>query len=493
MSEQLSKATLTVAFTVLLVAWFVVLWPLPKALFKESDTFWLIEVGSRILHHFTLPVAESGVDPYSFATLKSPWIIYQWLSEVLMSLANYFGLIGVSILGSVTLGLLLCVLIYRRMLKLGVNAIVAPAVIAIAFHSTFPDIATLRPQLFSFVFLFLLQIIVEDVWTSIAAKSKSQPLRAALAKTFLIGLLWANSHVSFPLGFAILILYLCASFIQVLSHKDEDRSRLKTLFLMTVTYLFATLINPYGIKLWLFLQTLNNNYLTQEMQPLDCSRSGLYAAVYALLMLSTLSLWKSAPRPKLILAATLFVLGCLHARFIIYFCLSTCPLVGEAFTAMLPSLTRMPLISRTSDAMKVVTSKNYYPPAIVLLSILIICSQPMYLPRSIPLKAVEYLSSHKPTGNFFSTVPAAGYIDYRLHGDIKVFIDGRVDRYDAALCKRYLAALSGFGWKELFAEYNIAETLLPNDAALNQAIEHDADWEKTYQDDSFSISVRRSN
>ena len=269
MSEHLSKTAVTSAVAVLLVAWLIVLWPLPRGLFKESDTFWLIEVGSNILHHLFLPGFDGGVDPYSFAAVKSPWIIYQWLSEVLMSLASYFGLIGVSILGAVTLGLLLCVLIFQRMLRLGVNAFIALVVIAIALHSTFPDIATSRPQLFSFVFLFLLQMIAEDVW---AGDTKSPSLKSVLIRTFVIGMLWANFHVSFPLGFAILILYLCAAFMRVVSYKDTDKGRLKIFALMTGVYFGATLINPYGIRLWFFLQTLNSDYITQEMQPLDWSK-----------------------------------------------------------------------------------------------------------------------------------------------------------------------------------------------------------------------------
>jgi hypothetical protein len=492
MSERLSKTALTSAFTVLLVAWLAVLWPLPKGLFKESDTFWLIEVGHNILNHFSLPAFNGGVDPYSIGAVKSPWIVYQWTSEVLLSLANHFGLIGVSILGCSTLALLLCVLVFRRMLKLGVHAVVALLVIAIVLHSTFPDIATLRPQLFSFVFLFLLQVVVEDVWAS-GAKSKSDSLKSLLTRIFLISLLWTNFHVSFPLGFAILSLYLCAAFIQVLLHKDANKTRLRVFALMTAVYVGATLINPYGIKLWFFLQTLNGIYKTQELQPLDWSRSGLYVVVYCLLMLSNLSLWKSVARPKLALAAMLFVLGCLHGRLIIYFCLSACTLVGEALTAMLPSVIRMPWISRTSNVIEVVAVKGYYPVIILLLSIFVVCSQPIYIPRSIPLKAAEYLAFHKPSGNFFCPDHAASYLIYRFHGNIKVFIDGRLDRYDAELCKRYLDAMSGVGWKELFAEYNITEALLPNDAALNRAIEHDADWEKEYQDDSFSISVRRNH
>ena len=98
-----TRTAVATAFAILLFAWLAILWPLPKGLFKESDTFWLIEVGSNILHHLALPTS----DPYSFASLSTPWILYQWLSEVVLALANNFGLKGVSILGEVTLGLLL--------------------------------------------------------------------------------------------------------------------------------------------------------------------------------------------------------------------------------------------------------------------------------------------------------------------------------------------------------------------------------------------------
>jgi hypothetical protein len=334
------------------------------------------------------------------------------------------------------------------MLTLGANSIVAFIVIAIAAHATYPDIATVRPQLFSFVFLFLLQMIVEDVWSGIAAR---QQLKIVLAKTFAVGVLWANCHVSFPVGLVMLGLYLGAAAARVVLHKDEDKSRLTMFAWMTVVYLGATFINPYGIGLWMFLKTLNNIYVAQEMQPLDWSRSGLYVVVYCMMLLSTLYLWKSAARPRLVLAVVLFAMGYLHARLIIYFCLSTCPLVGQAVSAMLPNITGWPLIARLSDAIKVVAFKKYYPIAVIALSVLVVCSQPIYISRLIPLKAAEYLGSHKLAGNLFCSVSASGYLIYRFRGSIKVFMDGRLDRYDPALCRRYRDSASGAGWKELFA------------------------------------------
>jgi len=44
-----------------------------------------------------------------------------------------------------------------------------------------------------------------------------------------------------------------------------------------------------------------------------------------------------------------------------------------------------------------------------------------------------------------------------------------------------------------YAGTNIAETLLPNASPLNQAIKSDPDWKKVYQDDDFSVSVRKSD
>jgi len=483
--DQPSKTAIVSAFAILLLAWLAILWPFPKGLFKESDTFWLIETGNNILQHSALPTT----DPYSFASLSTPWIVYQWLSEVVLALANNFGLTGVSILGEVTMGLLLCVLIFRRMITVGGNSIVALIVIAIVTHATYPDIASLRPQLFSFVFLFLLQTILEDVWSAGIVATKN--LRFVLAKTFAIGVLWANCHVSFPLGLMMLAIYLGGAAVRLVVRKDEDKSRLKNFAWMTAMFLGATFINPYGVGLWIFLKSLNNIYVAQEMQPLDWNKSRLYVIVYCLLLSSTVQLWKSAARPRMVLSVVLFAIGCLHARLIIYFCLSTCPLIGQAVSTMLAKVNAWRKIAHLSEAIKVVAFKRYYPVAVIAASVLVVCVQPVYILRVVPLRAAEYLDAHRVPGNLFCTVTSGSYLIYRFRGSIKVFMDTRLDRYDRALCLRYAAATMGAGWKELFGEYNITETLLPTGLPLNQAIEHDPDWKKVYEDDDFSISIRR--
>ena len=376
----------------------------------------------------TLP----AVDPYSFASLSSHWFVYQWLSEIVFALANVFGLAGVSILGVVTLALILCVLVFRRMITLDANSIIACVVIAIVMYGTYPDIAALRPQLFSFALMFILQSILEDVWSGVVAR---QQLWRVLIKTFVIGVLWVNCHASFPLGVLMLAVYLCGAVVRVVVHKGEDKSRLRILVSMMIVFLGTTLINPDGAGLWIFLKEAGSNNVAHEMQPLDWSRNRLYPIVYCLLLLSTAAAWKSVARPRLVLAVVLFVIGCLHARLIMYFCISACPLIGQGLTALLPNITRWGIMMRLSDSMKVVAFNRFYPVAIMAISIMVVCSQPLYVSRAVPLEAGEYLAAHKPVGNLFCSAHAGSYLIYRFHGSLKVFMDTRVDRYDPALCR----------------------------------------------------------
>ena len=479
---SLPSTNKALAFAILLIACLAILWTLPKGLFKESDTFWLIEIGGNILQHRALP----NVDTYSFASSPSHWILYQWLSEVIFALAHTFGLLGVSILGELLLALLLCVLLLRQTIKQGANSIVALFIIIIVTHATFPDIASLRPQLFSFVYLLLLENALYDAWSKELSKVEN---RWILAKTFAIGLLWVNCHVSFIIGLLMLLIYSAISAIRLVRMKEREPARLKLLTKMTLLFLCATLVNPYGTTIWLILSNLSHIYVVQEMQPLSWNQSNPYILVYGLFFVCMLCSFKKAVLPQILISITLFILGCLHARLIIYFCLYSCPLVARTVTEVLPSLLGKNRVAALSESVKAIASAKYYPAATALLSFVVVMCQPLYLPKDIPFQAAEHLSGMK-SGNLFCSGHTASYLIYRFHGAIRVFVDTRLDLFDPSLCKRFEAAMSGKGWEELFNQYNITETLLPKLSPLNQAIEKKSDWKKIYEDDKFAISIR---
>lgn len=472
-------------FLALVFSWLAILWPVPKGLFWQSDTFWLIEVGRNILQSHRLP----QVDPYSFTSQKDLWIVYQWLTEVAFAMANsQLALLGVALLGAVVLAYLLCVLIFRRMLKVGSNPFAAFITILLVFHSTHPEISSIRPQLFSFVFAFILQCMLEDVWTS----SQKQNILVLLGKVFLLSVFWTNCHVSFPLGLCMLFLYLCAAAANKFVSRQKEPSRIPVLASMTSMFAFGTLLNPYGIELWHFALKLNQLYPSAESQPLNWFAMGAYGVAYCLFLLSALCTWKRVAFPRLLLALALFIAGCLHARFMIYFCISTSPLVAQALTQLLTKRTNSVLQSIGKRVSEVAFSK-IYPVAVVSLACLVVCMQPLYAGmRPLPVEAAEYLNSHQPSGNMFCSADAGSYLIYRLRGSVRVFIDPRLDLYDPSFVREYAAAMMAQDWKSIFAKYDIGEALIPNDTKIAQAIDKDKDWEMIYKDAQYRI-VRRSS
>ncbi|HEY9772421.1 MAG TPA: hypothetical protein V6C81_01285 [Planktothrix sp.] len=471
------------ALLVIALSWSVLACSIPRAQFKESDTFWLIEVGNKIVHDFALPTS----DCYSYMSNHGRWIVYQWLTEVIFSLSNRAGLIGVALVGDLILTYTLGVLLLRQALKFEASPLVSIFLIAITFFATYPDIATLRPQLFSFACFVLLHGVAETAW----APAERRSLRRQVFLSALIGVAWVNLHASFALGAGLLFVYLLAALISNLK-EGGNYFRTKTFVAILVSYLLSSLINPYGFELWNFVARLNNNFETQEMKALDFVALGPYGAIYILLLLVMLANFKRKPQAA-IAGLALFVCGATHARLIIYFCLFACPHVSRAVTEFLPTLRTNRLMAQLDLSLARILNAWFFPIIPVAISIIALFVQPMLVPRSLPLRAAEYLALHPPRGRLFSTAHAGSYLMYRFHGLIKVFMDPRLDLYDPALCARFAAALHGDHWRELLLENNVRETLLPVNSPLQSELQKSADWSEIYSDNDFAISTLRDH
>ncbi|HEY9792776.1 MAG TPA: hypothetical protein V6D22_20410 [Candidatus Obscuribacterales bacterium] len=473
----------------LALAWLVVILPMPKGVFWQSDTFWLIEIGRNILQHHRLPT----VDIYSANSLNSPWMVYQWLSEVIFALAhNGLALKGVEIVVVVTLTYLLSVLMFRYMITEGCNPIASFVTTVIVFHATHPEISSARPQLFSYVCLFLLYGILDKAWKS---PPDRQSLGSAVLKTAAIAIVWTNCHVSFPLGACVAGLYASSAAASALLSKQQNAGRLLTFGLITIVFILASMVNPYGIELWKFALHVSavtpaHGAAAYEWRPLDWSALGVYAAVYCLMLLSALAAWKRITTPALLLVVGLFAAGCLHARLMIYFCIVAAPAVGQALTMAFSRHADAPT-ERIKAAIVEAATSRLYPVAILVLAILVAWLSPLYPGFALPpVQAAEFLRVNPPAGNLFCSAHAGSYLIYRFRSSIKVFVDPRVDLYDPAFMDTYLKVIQGRDWEETFAKYRIAEALVPNDSPLKDLVALSPRWKSLYRDDAFSIFVK---
>ncbi len=187
-------------------------------------------------------------DTYSYLTGDQLWINHEWLSEAIFSLvythAGVVGLIGLK----VAVGLLIMGLVYRHLCRQGLTPLRAGIVVLAVTLLLIPGLATVRPQIFTFLFFLLVLLIIYE-----AERGRLRWLWVALP----LLALWANLHGGFLAGIGILVLWSFAHLAFVLLHARRPGvviSRSTLIILLTVAAsVLATFLNPYGVQLLTFL------------------------------------------------------------------------------------------------------------------------------------------------------------------------------------------------------------------------------------------------
>jgi hypothetical protein len=224
-----------------------------------------------MLADHTLP----SVDPYSF-TQDVPWVNHEWLSELIMGAAYRIG----GSLGLVVLKTALLSGALVLMLSTLADAwpIASAAAIAILAWGLTPLAFTLRPQLWTLVGLCVLcRLLIRPAtrWWLVAL-----PL--------LFGI-WVNLHGGWLVGAGLLVLWtayhLCCS--------NTPRALIAGVALISA---LATLVNPYGWHMWLFLaSTVRMSRAISEWQPIS---SYAFAATIPYMLAGVIAVVAVAARPR---------------------------------------------------------------------------------------------------------------------------------------------------------------------------------------------------
>jgi hypothetical protein len=205
------------------------------AISADPDLWGHLRFGQDIVAAGTIP----RVDTYSF-TSDIPWVNHEWLAEVLMYLAwsagGSLGLVGfklVFVLG--TIGLLVLALEKSGLPLPARDVCIALVAIALA-----PLVKTVRPQLFSLLLFTTLLATLRSV---------DRGRRGAIAAVPVIMLLWCNLHGGWLVGMAVVGLWL----VFELFDPRVPRGVRGGFLLAGGLAAGATLVNPYGVGLWVFL------------------------------------------------------------------------------------------------------------------------------------------------------------------------------------------------------------------------------------------------
>lgn len=239
----------------------------------DEDIWWHLRTGQWVLEHGTVP----QTDPFSAYGQGRAWVAYSWLFEVVVYLLHCgLGLHGI-ILYRVLMSFAVVAAVHRFVVKRERRFLPALGLVGAALLALMPVLSE-RPWLFTILFTTWTLDVVLDL-------RESRASRRAWLLPF-VYIIWANVHIQFVYGLAVLALGCLAPLVDRLLRRDdlaEQAARVGTrawrqLVGVSLACLLATLVNPYHVRLFAVVF----EYATQP---------GPYRFIYELTALDFRDLW----------------------------------------------------------------------------------------------------------------------------------------------------------------------------------------------------------
>ena len=203
----------------------------------DPDMWWHFRTGQWIFSHGEVPIT----DPFSGYGMGKPWVAYSWLFEILVyTLFTKLGLIGI-LAFTVSMSLLIAFVLHGTLRRMGSPFIVQVFSVAVAVGAM-SSLLYPRSWLFSILF-FTVELFI---LFHLRRTGKIAPL-LALPPLFV---LWANLHMQFVYGLAVLGLYLLEVLLSEipsvrLCPRHRRNISLGRVSLLLLACFAATLITPY--------------------------------------------------------------------------------------------------------------------------------------------------------------------------------------------------------------------------------------------------------
>lgn len=471
----------------------------------DPDYFWHLKAGEAIVSQRALPAG----DIFSFTRAGQPWVLHEWLFEVMLFGAfAMWGPLGVKLLtvlcAMTTLGVTFT--LTRRMGESPFVAFALAACGGVVLASGW----TPRPHLVTYLFF--------SVFLSILLHDKYRGAGRALFVLPLLMLAWVNFHGGYVIGIALVFLFTGAEwlgyrFAATQARAPARKQRLVLLTLVGMATLLASLANPEFIQHWLYpfkVLGMEANRSIQEWQSPDFHGIGarMYLLLCGVFVLSYIYARPRADLTELLVPGFFLFNGFVSVRHMPLAVLTVMPFIALA----LARGSSAACAARWQDswlgrryAGTVGSDKQLGSAAettlnwILLLIILVVLS--LWAPRlganaakaaeRLPAAAADYVIANRLAGNMLNDYGDGGYLIYRLGPQQKVCIDGRVDVYGDAFFKDYNAMYSGAaGWKEKFDRLAIDFAILDNDAPIRQLLLAEGSFKEAFRDQRHSVLLR---
>lgn len=383
--------------------------------FFDLDTAWHIKAGQFIIDNRMMPYT----DPWSF-TSDQEWYLLSWLWDVFAyGIYDYFGLKGILVAQALSIALLVSYAAFTLSAFKNVKPTSVFVAVAIMGVCLWP-LLYFRPQLHAYL-LFLLFL------------NAMQSIRLRWLKIGVIMLLWANIHGSFILALMVLGYYGAFALYK------KDWSELKSLSLLSVIALLVTLINPYGVFVYLGVMRTIDSVITDmilEWHPYMFGSNFPFS--FAVLAMAALSRYdRFVPLKDRVLAYILLAMSLVSVRNFAFFGLGALPYIVTTFDKHLE------VTHNNKPFFPIFISRIY--PIIFAIAFVAVLTRFSFLKEegmvsNAPLDSINYITEHCHPGELFNDYNTGGFVIFWLAD--KGFhhtIDGRAGTaYSEVFLKEYL-------------------------------------------------------
>jgi hypothetical protein len=490
---------------------------LAPRLLGDASVGWHIRNGERMLRTHSI----TRVDPFSVTMGGQTWYAWEWLYDAkIAGIHHWMGLNGVVFFTAVIIALTFALTLHLC-LRRGADLPVAALLLALSLGVSMIHLFA-RPHVLSWLFTV--------IWFQLLDSSESANPAASQRRLWYLPalmLLWVNLHGGFVLGFALLGLYLLSAVVRYYRSRDGEESRSlaqrsKTLGMVTVASLAASLINPYGYELHVHVY----RYLTSRwlMNHIDEFLSPNFHGVaqqcfVAILLITIVALAAAHNKPSLSRVLVLLLAtysGLYAARSLpvssLLFTLIVAPLWTQALTDAREnenlSLRLRAFVSRWQEFTGRVRNVelgfrgHLWPAAAVFLGVLVCAHQGRlgttqwmhahFDPKHIPVQATDTIVERGIREPIFAPDSWGGYLIYRLYPENRVFVDDRHDFYGVDFLRDYLKAIRLTpDWDKFLNEKHVNWALLPAGSALANMLEETTQWNVVYRDGTAVLLERK--
>jgi len=374
----------------------------------DTDFWWHLKTGQYIVERHSLPVP----DPFAYTTTAAAAyqgeeavrhfnLTHEWLSQVLMYGVYAAAGFPAIVLARAVLLASLCGLagfLAARLSKsfyAGIAAACATASVVVAFAADRPGVVS-----FLGVAVFVSLLELRRGWWALPP----------------LGLLWANCHGGFLLGWVVLAAYGAETLLpRFRATRPRDSRRF---WLVTAGAIAASLINPNGAGAVSTVLAYRRSPLTANL--IEWQAPKLWGPPYGfdiLLYAAALALVVSWRRVR-------------PAHWILFAAFAWASLTAFRNTPLIGFLAPVLIAAYFPFRVKVPGVLAWAPPILLAAGASAGLSQGRFFELrvaawTIPAGAADYLVEHHVTGPMFNTYEQGGYLIWSAWPEERVFIDGR--------------------------------------------------------------------